>query len=97
MTATDSTPCRRHHVVRCDIQRCAEERSGNARMSVDDGALVRARAELTSMLRTRREVRASRRAADEAYRQVAQAQPEPTGHAHHRRKSSVAVVDGNGR
>jgi hypothetical protein len=81
MTATD--PCRRHLVVGCDIQRCAEERLGRPRTAHDDGAYARARAELAAMRRTRKELQAVRRAQDEAYREVAGTQPVPTGHTNH--------------
>lgn len=89
-------PCRRHHVVDCDIQRCAEDRRGSQRHAMDDGQLEQAAASVRR-LRSARRARLQRRArVDAAYRDIASRQPTPSGHSN-RHGRSVSVRDGNGR
>lgn len=78
-----TSPCRRHLTINCDIQRCAEERTGSRRRHASSSDLSNAVADLERLWQRRALSRAERAAADATYRQAAAHQPVPTGHTNH--------------
>lgn len=72
-------PCRRHHTVRCDIQRCSEERAGIVR-TAQASDLHAAKSGLEDIRRARQAALAARVERDQAYRAAAAQQTAPSGH-----------------